>query len=195
MSLREETQSFIAALITENRPVTELLKSDVGFLNTRLRDHYKLKEVKLTPGKGLQKVTLAPGQRSGLLTQASILKVSADGSVTSPVLRGIWVNERILGRHIPPPPENIPAIEPDIRGAVSIRDQLAKHTDSTSCASCHDKIDPSGFALESFDPIGQFRIAYGTKKILGEGGPLGGHSRWFEIRFILLMAKNLPEEA
>lgn len=173
MSLREETQSFIAALITENRPVTELLKSDVGFLNTRLRDHYKLKEVKLTPGKGLQKVTLAPGQRSGLLTQASILKVSADGSVTSPVLRGIWVNERILGRHIPPPPENVPAIEPDIRGAVSIRDQLAKHTDSTSCASCHDKIDPSGFALESFDPIGQFRIAYGTKKSSAKVDPSG----------------------
>jgi hypothetical protein len=173
LSLRDETQSFIAALISENRPVTELLKSEIGFLNTRLRDHYKLKEVKITPGKGLQKVSLAPGQRSGLLTQASILKVSADGSVTSPVLRGVWVNERILGRHIPPPPENVPAIEPDIRGAVSIRDQLAKHTDPTSCASCHDKIDPSGFALESFDPIGQFRVAYGAKKTSAKVDPSG----------------------
>ena len=172
-SLKAETQGFVAELIAENRPVTQLLKSDTGFLNTRLRDHYKLKGIKLTAGEGLQKVRLAPAQRSGLLTQASILKVTADGSVTSPILRGVWVNERILGRHIPPPPESVPAIEPDIRGAVSIRDQLAKHTDSTSCASCHDKIDPSGFALESYDPIGQYRIAYGTKKNSAKVDPSG----------------------
>lgn len=173
LSLAEETRAFLSALIRENRPVTQLLHSDFGFLNTRLRDHYGLKEVKLTLGHGLQRVPLAPEQRSGLLTQASILKVTADGSVTSPVLRGVWVNERILGRTIPPPPENIPAIEPDIRGAVSIRDQLAKHTDATSCASCHDKIDPAGFALESFDPIGQFRSRYGSKKDSAKVDPSG----------------------
>jgi len=172
-SLKAETQSFVAELIAGNHPVTQLLKSDIGFLNTRLRDHYKLKEIKLTPGGGLQKVRLEPAHRSGLLTQASILKVTADGSVTSPVLRGVWVNERILGRHIPPPPESVPAIEPDIRGAVSIRDQLTKHTNSTSCASCHDKIDPSGFALESYDPIGQYRIAYGNKKSSVKVDPSG----------------------
>lgn len=172
-SLKAETQAFVAGLIAENRPVTHFLKSDMGFLNTRLRDHYKLKEIKLTPGEGLQKVKLDTIQRSGLLTQASILKVTADGSVTSPVLRGVWVNERILGRHIPPPPESVPAIEPDIRGAVSIRDQLAKHTNSTSCASCHDKIDPSGFSLESYDPIGQYRVAYGTKKNSAKVDPSG----------------------
>lgn len=172
-SLKQETQSFVAALIAENRPIGQLLKSDIGFLNTRLRDHYRLKKIKLTPGKGIQKVKLNHTQRSGLLTQASILKVTADGSVTSPVLRGVWVNEKILGRHIPPPPENIPAIEPDIRGAVSIRDQLAKHTNSTSCASCHDKIDPSGFALENYDPIGQFRTSYGNKKNSAKVDPSG----------------------
>lgn len=172
-SLKTETQGFVAELIAENRPVTQLLKSDTGFLNTRLRDHYKLEGIKLTPGGGLQKVGLESAHRSGLLTQASILKVTADGSVTSPVLRGVWVNERILGRHIPPPPESVPAIEPDIRGAVSIRDQLAKHTNSTSCASCHDKIDPSGFALESYDPIGQYRIAYGDKKNSAKVDPSG----------------------
>lgn len=172
-SLKQETKAFITALIAENRSITDFLKSEVGFLNTRLRDHYRLESVKVVPGKGIQKVKLAPHQRSGLLTQAAILKVTADGSVTSPVLRGVWVNERILGRHIPPPPENIPAIEPDIRGAVSIRDQLAKHTDSTSCASCHRKIDPSGFALESFDPVGQFRSAYGSKKTSARVDPSG----------------------
>mgnify|MGYP000076599449 CR=1 FL=1 len=172
-SLKAETQAFVAGLIAENRPVTQLLKSDMGFLNTRLRDHYKLKEITVKPGEGLQKVKLEPVHRSGLLTQASILKVTADGSVTSPVLRGIWVNERILGRHIPPPPESVPAIEPDIRGAVSIRDQLAKHTNQTSCASCHDKIDPSGFSLESYDPIGQYRVAYGNKKNSAKVDPSG----------------------
>lgn len=172
-SLKAETQAFVAELIAEDRPVTQLLKSDIGFLNTRLRDHYKLRGIKLIPGGGLQRVGLESDHRSGLLTQASILKVTADGSVTSPVLRGVWVNERILGRHIPPPPESVPAIEPDIRGAVSIRDQLAKHTNSTSCASCHDKIDPSGFALESYDPIGQYRIAYGSKTNSARVDPSG----------------------
>lgn len=172
-SMLDETRAFIAGMIKDNRPVTQLLKSDFGYLNTRLRDHYGLKKVNLVPGKGLQKVKLEPVHRSGLITQASILKVTADGSVSSPVLRGIWINERILGRHIAPPPPNTPAIEPDIRGAVSIRDQLAKHTESTSCASCHYKIDPPGFALESYDPIGQYRTAYGNKKNSAKVDPSG----------------------
>ena len=114
-----------------------------------------------------------PFARSGLLTQGAILKITADGSVTSPIVRGIWVNERILGRHIPPPPPNVPAVEPDIRGAVSIRDQLAKHSKEASCIGCHAKIDPAGFALETFDPIGQFRTKYGTKKTSAKVDPSG----------------------
>ena len=81
--------------------------------------------------------------------------------MTSPVLRGVWIGERILGLHIPPPPPNVGAVEPDIRGAKSIRDQLAKHSNSKSCAACHEKIDPQGFALEAYDPIGRFRSFYG----------------------------------
>jgi hypothetical protein len=172
-SMLQETRAFITELITSNKPITQILKSDFGFLNTRLRDHYGLKNIEVTPGAGLQKVPLEPIHRSGLLTQASILKVTADGSVSSPVLRGVWINERILGRHISPPPPNTPAIEPDIRGAVSIRDQLAKHTKSTSCASCHYKIDPPGFALESYDPIGRYRVAYGNKKNSAKVDPSG----------------------
>ena len=172
-SMLQETRAFIAAMVRDNRPVTQILKSDFGLLNTRLRDHYGLKKINVIPGAGLQKVALEPVHRSGLLTQASILKITADGSVSSPVLRGIWINERILGRHISPPPPNTPAIEPDIRGAVSIRDQLAKHTGSTSCTSCHYKIDPPGFALESYDPIGQYRVAYGNKKNSANIDPSG----------------------
>ena len=98
--------------------------------------------------------------RGGLLTQGAILKVTANGTNTSPVLRGVWVCEKLLGMHVPPPPSNVPAVEPDIRGAKTIRDQLALHESDPSCASCHKKIDPAGYALEAFDPAGRFRTNY-----------------------------------
>jgi hypothetical protein len=117
----------------------------------------------LKPGGGLQKIALpADSRRGGLLTQGAVLKVTADGTITSPVVRGVFINERILGEHIPPPPPGIPAIEPDIRGAISIRDQLDKHRSNESCASCHQTIDPPGFALENYDPVGRWRANYGT---------------------------------
>lgn len=94
------------------------------------------------------------------MTHASVLKVSANGTTTSPVIRGAWVAERILGKPIPPPPPNVPAVEPDIRGAKSIRDQLAKHRESENCVGCHAKMDPLGFALESYDVIGGWRERY-----------------------------------
>ena len=91
------------------------------------------------------------------------MKVTADGTTTSPVVRGVFVNERILGVRIPPPPPGIPAVEPDVRGATSIRDQLAKHRSDESCNACHRTIDPPGFALESFDPVGVWRDRYGIR--------------------------------
>ena len=91
---------------------------------------------------------------------ASILTASANGIDTSPVIRGIWVLENILGTPPPPPPPDVPAIEPDIRGAKTIREQLQKHRDSAACRSCHTHIDPPGFALESFNPIGGWRGHY-----------------------------------
>lgn len=160
-SMLAETRAFVAELFRSDLSVTHFLKSDFAFLNTRLKEHYLLEGVDLAAGNGLAKVKLPPDARSGLLTQGAILKVTADGSVTSPVVRGVFVNERFLGQHIDPPPPNIPAIEPDIRGAVSIRDQLEKHRDSKSCASCHARIDPAGFALEEFDPVGNLREFYG----------------------------------
>ena len=93
------------------------------------------------------------------MTQASVLKITANGTTTSPVLRGKWIMERILGIDIPPPPP-VAAVEPDIRGAVTIREQLAKHREDASCASCHSKMDPPGFALESFDVMGAWRDRY-----------------------------------
>ena len=177
-----ETRAFISELMEKNLSVTNLVDSDFTFLNSRLARHYageqrkdkKLKEGKekapkkapqmtaVTPGEGLQRVSLgADSVRGGLMAQGAILKVTADGTSTSPVVRGVFINERILGNHIPPPPPGIPAIEPDIRGATSIREQLDKHRSNESCASCHREIDPPGFALESFDPVGVWRANYG----------------------------------
>jgi hypothetical protein len=95
-----------------------------------------------------------------------VLKITANGTTTSPVLRGVWIMERILGKPVPPPPTAVPAIEPDTRGATTIREQLAKHSAQESCALCHDKMDPAGFALENFDVLGGWRDRY---RALGEG--------------------------
>jgi hypothetical protein len=104
--------------------------------------------------------------RGGFLTQAAILKVTANGTTTSPVPRGAFVMDRLLGQPPEPPPSNVAAVEPDVRGTTTIREQLAKHRSETVCASCHAKIDPAGFALESFDVIGGFRTRY---RSIGEG--------------------------
>jgi hypothetical protein len=104
-----------------------------------------------------------------VLTMGSVLKVTANGTYTSPVIRGAWVLDRILGTPAPPPPSAVPAVEPDIRGATTIRAQLAKHRENAACASCHTRIDPPGFALESFDVIGGWRESYRT---VGRGEPV-----------------------
>jgi hypothetical protein len=108
----------------------------------------------------------AESHRGGVLTMAAVLKVTANGTTTSPVVRGNWVLDRLLGTPAPPPPADVPAIDPDIRGAVTIREQLARHRADAACAGCHAKIDPPGFALESFDVIGGWRDNY---RVTGNG--------------------------
>jgi hypothetical protein len=168
-SMLQETRAYFTELLSSDLSVTHLVDSDFAFLNGRLARHYRV-DLELKPGDGLQKVALKPQDiRGGLITQGAILKVTADGTSTSPVVRGVFVNERILGNHIPPPPPGIPAIEPDIRGATSIRDQLDKHRNNESCASCHQTIDPPGFALENYDPVGIWRKGYGKDS---KGAPI-----------------------
>jgi hypothetical protein len=133
--------------------------------------------------------------RGGLMTQASVLKVTANGTTTSPVLRGYWITERILGYQIPPPPP-VPAVEPDIRGAVTLRQQLEKHRSDASCASCHSKMDPPGFALESFDIMGGWRDRYRAVKedIKPEGGiGLNGQAFAFYYALPVDCAGELPD--
>jgi hypothetical protein len=117
-------------------------------------------------------MTLPPDcHRGGVLTMGAVLKVTANGTTTSPVLRGSWVLDRILGTPPPKPNVDVEAVEPDIRGATTIREQLAKHRSRPECASCHAKIDPPGFALESFDVIGGWRENY---RSVGKGQPISG---------------------
>ena len=158
MAMLDETHEFLVDMVLKDHPVKNLVAADYTYLNSRLCRYYKLEQ---DVGQGMQKVDVSEvSHRGGLLTQGAILKVTANGSTTSPVVRGAWIAERILGMKIPPPPEGVPAIEPDIRGAVTIREKLAKHSNDESCASCHRQMDPFGFALESFDPAGQWRSRY-----------------------------------
>ncbi|PAW80630.1 MAG: hypothetical protein B9S33_18080 [Pedosphaera sp. Tous-C6FEB] len=153
-----ETHLFFEELLKQNLSVKNFVDSDFAMLNARLATHYGIPDVQ---GVAFRKVALKPEwHRGGVLTHASVLKVTANGTTTSPVLRGVWVLDRILGRPVPPPPPNVPAVEPDIRGATSIRDQLAKHRATENCAGCHARIDPPGFALENYDVIGGWREKY-----------------------------------
>ncbi len=153
----EETRLFVQELLRADLPARNIIDSNFTFLNERLAAHYQIPGVS---GAKMRKVTLPKDSvRGGLLTQASVLKVTANGTTTSPVVRGVWIMERILGFQAAPPP-NVPAVEPDIRGAVTIRQQLEKHRADASCAACHRKIDPPGFALESFDVMGGWRDRY-----------------------------------
>lgn len=164
-SMVRETEGFFRHLLENDLSVSNFIDSDFTVLNERLARHYGIPGVE---GHEHSKVVKIPDDsiRGGLFTQASILKVTANGTNTSPVLRGVWILDQIFSKPVPPPPPGIPAVEPDIRGAISIRDQLAKHSADESCARCHDHIDPPGFALEIFNPIGGERTFY---RSLGEG--------------------------
>ena len=172
-SMLAETRAFFAELIRKNHRIHNLIHSDFAMLNERLARFYWMKDLPLEKGGGLQKVKLGDNPRGGLITQGAILKVTADGTSTSPIVRGVYVSERILGVEIPPPPPGLPTVEPDVRGAVSIRDQLDKHRDQERCAACHRLIDPAGFALESFDPVGLWRKQYGRKPNSAKVDPSG----------------------
>ena len=135
------------------------------------------------PEKGheFQRIVFASPQRGGLLGQGSVLTVSANGVETSPVTRGVWVLENILGTPPAPPPDNVPPIDPDIRGAKSMREILAKHRDNPSCYECHRKIDPLGFALENFDPIGAWRATYEKGAPIDASGELPNGQRFANV--------------
>jgi hypothetical protein len=163
-SMVAETEAYFRELIDKDLDATHLIDSDFAMLNEKLAVHYGIAGV---TGSQIRRVNLpADSPRGGFLTQGAILKITANGTTTSPVPRGAFVLDRLLGTPPDPPPPNIPAVEPDVQGATTIRELLDKHRADPSCAACHAKLDPPGFALEAFDVIGSFRDRY---RSLGEG--------------------------
>jgi hypothetical protein len=157
-SMGMETRAFFTAMLRENLPASSIIKNDFTLVNDRLARHYGLPEV---TGSALRRIDLPKDSAyGGLITQGAVLKVSANGTSTSPVLRGVWIMERLIGDPPPPPPPGVPAVEPDVRGAKTIRELIAQHTESKSCATCHAKFDPVGLALENFDIFGAWRERY-----------------------------------
>ena len=177
-----ETRAYFRELLEKNLDARHLVKSDFVMVNEKLAKHYGIAGV---TGAQIRRVPLpADCPRGGFLTQGAILKITANGTTTSPVPRGAFVMDRLFGQPPDPPPPNTAAVEPDVRGATTIRELLDKHRDNASCAACHAKMDPPGFALESFDVIGGFRTRY---RSMGEGepAPRGGIDPFIGIKFTL----------
>ena len=155
-AFRKETELFVESIFREDRSVLNLLKADYTFLNERLARHYGIPGVF---GSRFRRVALDPKhKRGGLLRQGSILTVTSYATRTSPVIRGNWMLDNIIGTPSPPPPPNVPALEENkVDATLSMRDRLAEHRANPACASCHDLMDPIGFALENFDAVGRWR--------------------------------------
>jgi hypothetical protein len=163
-AFQRETRLFFESQLREDRPVTDLLTANYTFVNERLARHYGIANVY---GPRFRRVTLPTGARQGLLGQGSILTATSHAHRTSPVLRGKWVLETILGAPPPPPPANVPPLEENKQGEqpTSVRERLEAHRKNPVCASCHERMDPLGFALENFDAIGKWREIDGTARI------------------------------
>ncbi len=193
----EETRRYFGYVLNENRSVRDFIDSDYSFVNRGLANLYGVPFQPVagassgsvgpwtttaagspshsTNRGGFVKVTFPPNaQRGGLLGHGSILTLTANGVETSPVERGVWVLADLLGTPPPPPPKEVPAITPDLNGAETVRDLLEKHRSDAACMECHRRMDPLGFALEAYDPIGRFRTKYSkTQRVSTEGNYLG----------------------
>lgn len=170
-ALRRETELFVESVLREDRSITDLLSADYTFLNERLAKHYGIPHVY---GSHFRRVALTgefAQQRGGLLRHGSILTVTSYATRTSPVIRGKWVLDNLLATPPPPPPPNVPSLEENVvAAALPMRARLAQHRENPVCASCHDVMDPVGFALENFDAIGRWRALEEHRPIDVSGG-------------------------
>ena len=168
-AMRRETELLFESILREDRSVLDLLSADYTYLNERLAKHYEIPHVY---GSRFRRVALDAGaKRGGLLRHGSILTVTSYATRTSPVMRGKWILENILGTPPPPPPENVPPLKDNTVAAhLSVRERLAEHRANAACAQCHDAIDPIGFSLENFDAVGRWRVIEEGKRIDASGG-------------------------
>lgn len=181
-AMKQETRLFTRDLLDRNDSIIRFLDANYTFANRPLARLYGIPDaVPAETGNEFHRIAFSTPQRGGLLGQGSVLTVSANGIETSPIIRGVWLLENILGTPPAPPPDNVPPIDPDIRGAKSMREILTKHRDNPACFECHRKIDPLGFALENFDPIGAWRTTYEKGIEIDSSGELPGNRRFEDV--------------
>jgi hypothetical protein len=189
-AMLRETEMFFLHIVREDRNVLDFLDADYTFVNERLAKHYGLKDVH---GEHFRKVSLAGTPRGGVLTHASVLAVNSNPTRTSPVKRGKWILENILGTPPPPPPPDVDELKEEEELSGTLRQQMEKHRTNPTCASCHARMDPLGFGFENFDAIGAWRSREGkhaidASGILPDGSTFNGPS---ELRKVLMKKKEL----
>jgi hypothetical protein len=178
--MQRETQMYFAGIVHDDRSVNELIDSDYTYLNEKLADFYGLTNLGVT-GSKLRRVTLpADCPRGGVLTQGSVLAVTSNPDRTSPVKRGLFIQNCVLGAPPPPPPPNIPALEAAERAIAdhepTLRESLEMHRDKPLCASCHSRLDPIGLAFENFNAMGMWREKERNQVIDGSGKLITGET-------------------
>ena len=193
-ALKRETELFVQSIVVEDRSVLELLTATYTFVNERLARHYRIPHVK---GPDFRRITYSDDRRVGLLGQGSILTLTSHGIRTSPVIRGKWILENILGTPPPEPPPNVPALkerEAESTGtARSMRDRMAEHRSNPACASCHAMIDPVGFALENFDAVGRWREVDEAYAPIDASGQLPDGSKFSDLAGFRKALTSHPE--
>jgi hypothetical protein len=192
IAMKRETHLFFGHILKHNLDIGAFIDSDFTFVNRGLAELYGMDPL---DDAELVKVAITDKRRGGLLGHASVLTATANGIDTSPVIRGVWVLENLLGTPPSPPPPDVEPLAPDLRGALTIRDQLAKHREIPACNDCHARIDPMGFALENFGPIGEWRDSYReTRTRVDASAELtdGDHYRDIvEFRALIMKRKHL----
>jgi hypothetical protein len=191
-AMKRETELFFEHVVREDRSVLEFLDSDYTFVNERLARHYGIEGV---TGPEFRRVRLPDGRRGGVLTQAAVLTVTSNPTRTSPVKRGKWVLENLLGAPTPPPPPGVEPLKegPQAEAEGSLKERLERHRGDATCASCHRRMDPLGFALENFDAVGAWRDRDGAREVdasgeLPDGSAFRGPA---ELRAVLKERKEL----
>jgi hypothetical protein len=190
-ALRTETEMFFESVLREDRSITDLLDADYTFLNERLAKHYGIPNIY---GSHFRRVALEGGtERGGLLRQGSVLTVTSYATRTSPVLRGKWILENLIGTPPPPPLPDVPALKDNtVSASASVRERLAEHRANAACASCHNMMDPVGFSLENFDAVGRWRTLEDGKPVDASGGLPDG-SKFAGIEGLEKGLLNRPE--
>jgi len=192
-AMKTETRMFFEAMLRENRPISDFLDARFTFLNELLAKHYGIEGM---TGPDFRRVELKTDQRGGILAQASVLTVSSYPTRTSPVIRGKYLLQNILGAAPPPPPPNVPTLNEEAVGSIgSLRQQLEKHRTNPTCASCHNRMDVLGFGLENYDAIGRWRTMDGKFPIDVSGTFPNGKSFSSPAQMRALLKGDIPDFA